>query len=183
MRRKVVFPGFEDRYEVDEFGNIYGCEVVRKNKHGYMLKKECLLRSGNDRRGYPQVVLSKDKRRKTVKVHRLIALAFCAGKTANKSCVNHIDGNKENNHYLNLEWSSYKENSQHAFKNGLNRGVMGSKNAGSKLTEKDVLHIRGEYDKITQFKKYGALIGLSNGYGVDKTLIINIVRNRVWKHV
>ena len=33
--------------------------------------------------------------------------------------VNHIDGNKMNNHYTNLEWCNISMNTQHAYDNGL----------------------------------------------------------------
>lgn len=50
--------------------------------------------------------------------HRLLAKAFIVN-PENKSCVNHIDGNKLNNSIDNLEWSSYSENNKHAFDTGL----------------------------------------------------------------
>ena len=47
-------------------------------------------------------------------VHKLVAIMFCHnpfGVTTGRSItVDHIDGNKTNNHYTNLEWVTSKEN-------------------------------------------------------------------------
>lgn len=51
-------------------------------------------------------------------VHRAVALAFIPN-IDNKTDVNHIDGDKYNNHLENLEWVTRKENMRHAFSNGL----------------------------------------------------------------
>ena len=40
-----------------------------------------------------------------------------------RKIVNHIDGNKHNDFYKNLEWCSYSENALHAFKNNLNHSI------------------------------------------------------------
>ncbi|RHZ51238.1 hypothetical protein Glove_481g112 [Diversispora epigaea] len=56
--------------------------------------------------------------REKYRVHRLVALAFCA-KEEGKEYVNHIDGDSTNNKASNLEWVSQKENTQHAIRLGL----------------------------------------------------------------
>jgi len=72
-----------------------------------------------DRGGYQYVCLFKDGKRKNKKVHRMVADAFLAKN--GKPHVNHIDGNKANNHVDNLEWCTPKENKIHAFKTGLTK--------------------------------------------------------------
>ncbi len=52
------------------------------------------------------------------RIHRLVAEVFISNEI-NKPIVNHKDGNKLNNNLCNLEWVSYKENTNHAINTGL----------------------------------------------------------------
>ena len=68
--------------------------------------------------GYHQVQLVDGYNRKFFYVHQLVAKAFIPNPEC-KPKVNHLDGNKANNHYSNLEWCTQSENMYHALENGL----------------------------------------------------------------
>lgn len=68
--------------------------------------------------GYYLVTLVHEGKRKNCFIHRLVATAFIDN-PENKPMVNHIDGDKTNNHINNLEWCTAKENSVHAVRTGL----------------------------------------------------------------
>ena len=99
-----------DGYMVSNTG--YVRSIFRGRNSGKILKFNVI---GH---GYFQVQLSFNNKQKSFLVHRLVSQAFIPNKE-NLPCVNHKDGNKENNHVTNLEWCSYQENSLHAIKNGL----------------------------------------------------------------
>lgn len=67
-------------------------------------------------------------------IHRLVAIAFVPN-INNKPHINHIDGNKLNNHYSNLEWCTPQENNEHGFKIGLLKRGRTVKPYVSKRTE------------------------------------------------
>lgn len=96
--------GYEGTYEVNRRGLIRNAQT----KHN--------LKAGLGGVGYFTVALN----HKTHSVHRLVAAAFCDN-TNNKPYVNHIDGNKQNNHYVNLEWCTPSENEKHAHSIGLKK--------------------------------------------------------------
>ena len=81
-----------------------------------------LLHTRKDKNGYIQYYIRdiNTGKRRDYKAHRLVAEAFIDN-PSNYKCVNHIDGNKINNHIENLEWCTHLQNNIHAYKNGLNK--------------------------------------------------------------
>lgn len=64
-------------------------------------------------KGYKTVNLWKNNKMKKCLVHRLVANHFIENPN-NLPCINHIDKNKLNNYSSNLEWCTYKYNSQYS---------------------------------------------------------------------
>ena len=58
--------------------------------------------------------------RRYIRVSRLVAMYYVENtNTEEYDIVNHIDGDKMNNHYTNLEWCNISMNTQHAYDNNL----------------------------------------------------------------
>lgn len=97
----------ENKYILHEDGSVYS-----------LIHKKFLTQDTSNRSGYIRIALSlKDGRQKKL-LHRLVAEYFIP-KVVGKNFVNHVDGDKTNNHVSNLEWVSQSENEIHAYKTGL----------------------------------------------------------------
>ena len=92
--------GYDGMYQVSDLGR------VRSLKFG----KVRVLRPGKDRGGYLLVVLCKDGKTSTRKVHRLVAQAFIENDDETKTQINHIDECKQNNRLWNIEYCTQQYN-------------------------------------------------------------------------
>lgn len=86
--------------------------------------------------GYPVVGL-KDKstgKSKFIKVHRLVCHLFNNPNNCDVSelTVNHLDGDKTNNHYSNLEFCTQRENVQHFWNSELSIAARNKISIGNK---------------------------------------------------
>lgn len=95
--------GYDGMYQVSDLGR------VRSLKFG----KVRVLRPGKNGDGYLNVSLFKDKKHKTITVHRLVANTFIPNKDESKNQVNHKDENKQNNRADNLEWCTVSYNNSY----------------------------------------------------------------------
>ena len=124
----------EGLYQVSNLGNVKSLNYHRSGKSK-------LLKPGKDKNGYLFVILSKNGKMKTFRVHRLVAETFIPNPN-NLPCVNHKDENPSNNNISNLEWCDYQYNNSYG-------------NHNKKIVEVQVL--KGHYNP-----KYSTLLtGLS----------------------
>ncbi len=92
--------------------NGYQNYEVRPNGEVININTGKVLKQCKDDGGYLIVNLYRNKKRKTYKVHRLVAEAFIPNPN-NLPQVNHIDEDKTNNCINNLEWCTAKYNNNY----------------------------------------------------------------------
>lgn len=166
----LLYPNIKDCYWVNDQGEIYN-----KNT-GNILKQKI------ETDGYKRVSLMKKSGGTTyVQVHRILMMAFYPVENMKNLQVNHIDGNKINNNFNNLEWVTPKENIHHAIKTGLTsfEHLQGEKTNLANYTEKDALQVI-ELLKTNKYtdKEISDLTGLP-----VRTFIAKIRRKETWKYL
>lgn len=104
--------GFEGLYQVSSEGRIRSCDRYVSNGKGSttLLRSRVLKQKMN--RGYLQVLLSKECKRITLYVHRLVGMAFpeICGQFREEAEVDHINTVRTDNRAENLHWVTRKEN-------------------------------------------------------------------------
>lgn len=154
-----------NNYEISNFGRV-------RNKATKQILKGRLSKSG-----YLQVSIKLNETQKFSNryIHRLVAI-YWIDNPENKKEVNHIDGNKENNHILNLEWVTPAENQKYRHKLGNN-----------KTSQRKV----GKFDKDGNLiVKYDSIVEAAASEGSPRVSIDNVLQGRrytlkgfVWKYL
>ena len=108
MEIVVDVSGYEGLYAISNSGRLYSHSRSCKGK---ILKGRWLKPSYNY--GYQMVTLCKSGSKVNRTIHSLVAQHFIL-EVLDKTEVNHIDEDKDNNHYSNLEWCTKAENNIHS---------------------------------------------------------------------
>lgn len=107
-------PGYEGIYEVSNLGSIKSLErkVMFKCGKRFYTQNESIKKPTLDENGYLYVNLYRDSKKKSFKLHQIVAMAFLDHKPSGVNVVvDHIDNNRLNNHLSNLQVITQRENS------------------------------------------------------------------------
>lgn len=164
--RPVV--GYEDAYEVSNLGRIRRAIGGTATHAGKVLSW-----SGTAGQRYTQVGLCHNGTVAHVKIHKLVAEAFC-DRGDGQTEINHKDGDRKNNRADNLEWCTRQDNVKHALAHDL--VIFGERSKQAKLTEKDASEIARliAYTDTTY-------ASIAKTYGVSESTIRTLARKQSWR--
>lgn len=165
-------PECEGIYQVSNLGRVKSLsrEVLKKGKYPFICKEK-ILKNVKDISGYFKVTININEKRKTIKVHQLVAICFLNHKPCGyKLVVNHKDFNRLNNNVENLEIITQRENTnkKHLKSSSKYTGVSWFKNDkkwSSHIYINGRLKYLGSFENELEAKKYydNALKSINNG--------------------
>ena len=168
MIKELIYKDIDPtRYLIDDDGNIY-------KKNGKKLNG-C---NPNNEKGYIRIsLMTIDGKIKKYPVHRLVIGVF---DHISDLPVDHINADKTCNKFINLEYVTYKENSERAVNLGLYK--VGEMHHKAILTDNQVHEICKLYEKGYSTRKIEKLLSLGNIHNIDK-ILTDILYGKSWKHI
>lgn len=167
--------GLEDVYEVSNTGLIRR-HAPSKTKVSYAGK---IINPSTNADGYLRVYLFKDGKKYSIFVHRVVMMAF-VGEPPEKYEVNHIDGDRTNNHLSNLEYISHGDNVRYAFQvlGYRPKGLLGERNAMAKITNETAQAIKRMIlqGDVPQYR-------IADIFGVSRGIVSKIKHGQTWTHL
>ena len=166
-------PNYIGIYQINNLGDIKSLDrqIVRKNNTIQNFKSKKISESISSN-GYKSVSLCKNGKSRMYNIHSLLCLSFIDKEyILKKLTVNHIDGNKLNNCFSNLEIITYSENNKHAIKTKL-RNLRERKN--TKFDESKIIEIKKDLEN----KNYVLLKDLCLKYNISFSYLSQIKNNK-----
>jgi hypothetical protein len=171
--------GFYDGlYEVSNLGRFKMLPRLLNSIKGMRITKEKIT-IGSNTHGYKRIILKRDRIRKQIDIHVLVARAFIKNSNPDKfKIVNHLNSDRADNRVENLEWCDHSRNAKHAYEAGKLKITRGSDRNTAILNEDKVVAIKLLYNtgRFSYWK-------LANLFNIGKTTIQNILNGTKWAHV
>ena len=163
-------------YEVNPYGDIR-----------YITSKERIKEWVCSSTGYKMVALDTNRNGSVKKyiflVHRIVAMTFVPGHSDETNIVDHINCNKQDNFYLNLEWVTMRENNIRARKNNLIHNAKGEDVGTNVLSEDMVRLICGllvKHDgRVSKVLRELTLMGMN----INTHLVYQIKSKKTWSWI
>lgn len=154
-----------------EIGNKGTVRNVKTKKNKYTHKHST---------GYVLVQFKKGGKVYTRKVHRLVAESFAENRTGisfKSLSVKHLDNNKSNNVWTNLEWDTHLGSMRDAYLDKLIPSLQGERNGRSKLTDSVVENICADFERgLKPFQ-------VREKYNISKQQAEKIHAGHAWLHI
>lgn len=155
----------EDNNTVQINGEIRRSNIqTGKKPDGTILQKYCII----------------NYRGLNIRFHRLVYMYHTRELIPEGLYINHIDGNKQNNHYDNLELVTPSENMKHAYQTGLNvpPRLFGEFVGTAKLTNKQAAQFRREFKAKEKTVK-----DIATEAGMSITAAYDMLLGHTWKTI
>ena len=171
---------YSHKYSILEISNYGTVRFKYNNSDEYVYPKY-----SKNNCGYLRVNLilySDIKCVKHVMIHRLVCSYW--NDSLDKPIVNHINGDKLDNYYKNLEWCTIKENTIHAYNNNLISVAKGEKVHSSRLTEDMIINdIVPLLKNKVPYKEISNIINNKYNLNIWPSTISNLLSRRSWTHI
>lgn len=170
-------PEYEGFYEVSNIGRVRSLDRFvpsKKSLSGKRFAPGTVLRPATKNNGYLQISLAREKHRKYISVHRLVAMAFIS-EIPEGMHVCHNDGDKANNKLSNLRIDTPSGNQLDKLKHGT--AILGQNVHTSKLTESQALQI------FEMLKAGERTNSIAKRFKVSRQIVNDIKSGKTWKHL
>lgn len=170
---------------IDSQGRIWRNRRWINYRNGYR-RLDVLERAEAMNNGYLELTNRSNGKLVRAKASRIVWIYF-HGDIDDDLQINHINGDRSDNHPDNIELVTASENTQHAYRIGAAHGRPGEKHHNAKLSWKDVARIKelykprhGQGKPITNEPRYSQT-GLARMFNVSQGQIGRILRGERWK--